>query len=103
MLYLCKFSAENIIATDRYLIKILLVASYHSKHKTNEEPMANNCGRNHFDGKIDKHTHTHTHTHTLRLQKAQLDRKWVKWTLYRTHKDCTRIFNRNITLQCLSV
>lgn len=81
VLYLCNFSDESLMGSDIYLVKILLVAS--------KKAITRNWGKKDPPTKdqwltIVEGIYTMEKlTHKLRLQEAQMDKKWSKWTEYK--------------------
>lgn len=87
VLYLCKFSDKTVITSDEYLIKILLVAG--------KKAITRNWGKETPPTKgqwitiVEEIFLMEKLTHILRLQEAQLDIKWEKWTQYKALNDDT--------------
>lgn len=74
MLYLCKLSEEYIIASDRYLIKVLLVASKIAWNWGEESPLP----KNQWLTIVEELLVMERLKHKLRPQEAQQDRKLKK-------------------------
>lgn len=82
VLYLCNLSDENIRGKDRYLVKVLLTAA--------KKAITKKWGRGDIPTQ-DQWTHLveeiytlEKMIHRLRLQEAQFNEKWSKWTIYMT-------------------
>ena len=84
ILYLCNFNftKENIRGRDKYLVKILLIAS--KKAITRKWGKVEPPCKGEWIGIVEEIYVMEKLTHRLRLQQAQLEEKWEKWTLFRT-------------------
>lgn len=84
VLYLCDFNSirETIKIRDRYLIKILLIAS--KKAITWKWGKVDHPCQDQWIGIVEEIYTMGKLTHHLRLQQTQLEEKWKKWTLFKT-------------------
>ncbi len=84
VLYLCNFNSirEIIRVRDKYLIKILLIASKKAIMRKwgKEDPPS----QDQWIGIVEEIYTMEKLTHRLKLQQTQLEEKWEKWTLFKT-------------------
>ncbi len=84
VLYLCNFNSirEIIRVRDKYLIKILLIAS--KKAITRKWGKEDPPSQDQWIGIVEEIYTMEKLTHRLKLQQTQLEEKWEKWTLFKT-------------------
>ena len=84
ILYLCNFNSaeESIRVRDKYLVKILLIAS--KKAITRKWGKVEPPCKEEWIGIVEEIYVMERLTHRLRLQQAQLEEKWEKWIIFRT-------------------
>ncbi len=82
VLYLCNLCEKNTRLKDRYLVKILLTAAKKAITKRwGREDVPTQEQWTHLVEEIYK---MEKMTHRLRLQEAQFEEKWRRWTMFMT-------------------
>uniref|UniRef100_A0A3Q3ASL9 Reverse transcriptase domain-containing protein n=1 Tax=Kryptolebias marmoratus TaxID=37003 RepID=A0A3Q3ASL9_KRYMA len=82
VLYLCNFNNTKVRAKDKYLIKIMLIAS--KKAITRKWGKADPPCQEQWTGIIEEIYIMEKLTYRLRLQQTQMEEKWMKWTSFKT-------------------